>query len=530
MTNRDLGELGEATLKTWVAQVGVTANKASQDKRGWDFILEVPYENIKKNTQPFDKLINPMQCLIQVKSTDNNNTGRLSIKLSNWVRLVKTKLPAFFLILDFNGENKCQKAYLIHVYKDEIKKVLKRLRNLSSKIDSLKLNKKSLSLKWNEKNLISSLDGKGLIDSIVDHISDFATYSMRKNKLIEKTGYENEKGKITFNINMPDSYKEDNFGEFWVDFTLGIIENIEIKEGEIWDLRFGIPSPQPIKKLDPGTVFKSIPEYSEDILLIREVEKGNEIRIPVKVIVPAGIEKVAKKEDLKMLLKFPEGHILIAPFKSGIKYKINIPDPLEKYSHKKLDLIADIILFMKSIDGKIQLFLGTDSLGNGLVDSKKIPEDFYKWAEKIKKISDIAKSFNIMDQLKVKPIELWQEKDKIKLLNLLLSKEKIKDKIRFSFDADEDFSEGERVCIPHVMNIFIGQFNLLIVSAFLGRIILKDNSTELDYLVKVEESKIIRKQALNIGDEFPKSESDFAKEVEELYKNEFNILNVFDKK
>jgi len=529
LTNRDLGELGEATLKTWVAQVGVTANKASQDKRGWDFILEFPYENIKKNTQSFDKSINPMQSLIQVKSTDNN-TGRLSIKLSNWIRLVKTKLPAFFLILDFNGGNRCQKAYLIHVYKDEIKRVLKRIRKLSSKIDSLELNKKTLSLKWSDKDLISSLDGKGLTDSIAKHIGDFDTYSMRKNELIEKIGYENEKGKITFNMNIPDYYREDNFGEFWVDFTLGIIEDIEIEEGEIWDLRFGIPSPQPIKKLDPGTVFKSIPEHSEDVLLIREVRTGNEIRIPVKVIVPAGIEKVAKKEDLKMLLKFPEGHIIIAPFKSEIKYKINIPDPLEKFPYKKLDLIADIILFMKNIDGEIELFLGTDSLGNGLVDSKKIPEDFYKWAEKIKKISDIAKSFKIMDQLIVKPIELWQEKDKIKILNLLLSKEPIKDKIRFSFDANEDISEGERVCIPHVMNIFIGEFNLLIVSAFLGRIIPKETSAKLDYLVEVEESKIIRKQALNIGEEFPKSESDFAKEVEELYKNEFNILNVFDKK
>ena len=39
---RDVGELGESTLKLWASQANIVANKATQDKAGWDFLLEFP--------------------------------------------------------------------------------------------------------------------------------------------------------------------------------------------------------------------------------------------------------------------------------------------------------------------------------------------------------------------------------------------------------------------------------------------------------------------------------------------------------
>ena len=59
--NRDLSELGESTLKAWAAQQGVTAEKAIPDKRGWDFVLEIPPH--QESVSSSDTSI---RCIVQV--------------------------------------------------------------------------------------------------------------------------------------------------------------------------------------------------------------------------------------------------------------------------------------------------------------------------------------------------------------------------------------------------------------------------------------------------------------------------------
>ena len=146
MGRRNLGELGENTLRVWASQEGATLNKANVDRSGWDFILEFPVDNIDARSEP-DKRDEAYQCLIQVKSTDSLKSFP-SIKLSNWKRLVETPLPAFFVILHFDGEDTCQSAFLVHVWKSEIARVLKCARDLGVKGKGSELHKHSLRLKW----------------------------------------------------------------------------------------------------------------------------------------------------------------------------------------------------------------------------------------------------------------------------------------------------------------------------------------------------------------------------------------------
>ena len=128
MGKRRVGKLGESTLYQWCAQVGITANKAIDDEQGWDYILEFPLGNSTTNIQiPLDRMPFPIKCLVQVKSTDGTD-GKWSIKLSNWIHLINNPLPTFFLVFEFDGADSCQRAFLVHIDKIYIEKVLKRLR------------------------------------------------------------------------------------------------------------------------------------------------------------------------------------------------------------------------------------------------------------------------------------------------------------------------------------------------------------------------------------------------------------------
>ena len=129
MALRNLGEMGERTLGLWASQVGISANKSDPDKTGWDFFLELPLELDASETVtvPLDKVARSIQCLVQVKSTDRQPKQR-QVKLSNWQKMVMSPLPAFFLVLEFDGKDRCQRAYLVHVGAEHIRRVLKRLR------------------------------------------------------------------------------------------------------------------------------------------------------------------------------------------------------------------------------------------------------------------------------------------------------------------------------------------------------------------------------------------------------------------
>ncbi len=65
--SRDLGDLGELVLQAWCAEIGITANKPTKDKYGWDFYSEFP-QQIDLTTEFVHKA--PAECKVQVKATD----------------------------------------------------------------------------------------------------------------------------------------------------------------------------------------------------------------------------------------------------------------------------------------------------------------------------------------------------------------------------------------------------------------------------------------------------------------------------
>ncbi|NEQ28685.1 MAG: DUF4365 domain-containing protein, partial [Microcoleus sp. SIO2G3] len=112
MTGRDVGAMGEATFKRWCSSAGFTANGAQMDKTGWDFLVEFPWQQDER--LPRDLLPAPVECRVQIKSTDKKQKG-VSVKLSALNRLVKAPIPTFFCFIEFDGQDQEQAAYLVHV-------------------------------------------------------------------------------------------------------------------------------------------------------------------------------------------------------------------------------------------------------------------------------------------------------------------------------------------------------------------------------------------------------------------------------
>lgn len=235
---RNIGDMAEAQVRKWCGEVNITANPSFSDREGWDFILQFP--EVLPGDSPLDLIQPRIECFVQVKGVGTAK-NRLSLPLSNWMKLVFSPLPAFFLIIDYGNNNTDpEQAYMVAVDETVISNVMKRLRQISPNAPA-SLQKKTLDLVWKEENRLMSLDGKGLQSAIQNHIgNDFGTYILEKDRLRKEIGI-NTPFLARFSLCQMKIY--DNLREQQVDFAVGLIDEIPISKLVIEEnIRFGIPA------------------------------------------------------------------------------------------------------------------------------------------------------------------------------------------------------------------------------------------------------------------------------------------------
>jgi len=237
--------MAQAKLQEWAGQVSITANPASQDREGWDFFLQFPLSQASESI-PLDLRPSRIECLVQVKGLGLSHSKkpvkrrRKSIELSNWEKLVKSPLPAFFLIVDYGSSNDPRNAYLIHVDQKWISSVLERLRKVPTEGKD-RVNKQTLDLVWSEVNRIVSLDGQGLKSAIEKCIgNDFDGYVANKQKLRSEVGID---APIVLHITSERFRNNDDLFNQLIDFAIGLRDSIPVSQLIVEkQVRFGIPA------------------------------------------------------------------------------------------------------------------------------------------------------------------------------------------------------------------------------------------------------------------------------------------------
>ncbi len=313
---RDLGEMAQATLKNWAAQVSITANNSTSDREGWDFLLQFPPEPPTPGV-PLDLRTTRIECFVQVKGIGTSTRQRKSVELSNWDKLVGSPLPAFFLVVEFGTEEVPQNAYLIHVNEEWIARVLKRLRELPES-ERESLNKHTLDLTWSLTNRIDSLNGRGLESEIRRHVgSNFDTYVQNKEKLRETVGRTSD-AIIQFTSaefkNVHDMHEE------WVDFAIGLRNSISTSKITIdKQVRFGIPT----ERIEhEGGVISITPSGNPVDLEISNTQKTMQSRFRSTLYTPAPFDPkgIIPKEQFKVRIRSEMGDFVFRPFVNPIEF------------------------------------------------------------------------------------------------------------------------------------------------------------------------------------------------------------------
>jgi len=535
MDLRDLSEMGERTLGIWAAQVGISANKSDPDKTGWDFFLELPlvFDRSETITLPLDKVARPIQCLVQVKSTDRQ-PRKCQIKLSNWVRLVESPLPAFFLVLEFDGMDSCQRAYLVHVGEKYIRRVLKRLRELGCDRGP-DLHKMTLQFVYSEDERLSSADGKGLQQAICRHVDSLEAYVAWKLEVLRTVGYED--GKWEINLAGPPPLSEVDVQEYLIDFTLGLIPSIEAKHVEVRDVRFGIPSQEPTYISTQGAVLEitNREPFGDGTILLTTPDSVKQLRLDTQVYLPQGIGFELDQEHFKVRFAAPFIDFIFWPFQAGkADFRYELPRASERYNLVQLQPVSELalLLYNASIrNGRIEFEARIDSgpFCTGYIDVRgTVSKQVADYANAIVCAWTVAKHFDIHHAVKLKPIELLQQELRLIFMASVVSPTQPSARVLY-WSSDDPSDGGKSACLPYVTDAVIGQYRMAIAVAIIGQSEAtgqtgQENDKFREFRIETRDLRLCR-QYLCGRDEAPRyTFRDLAQSVVEEYGDSTHIL------
>lgn len=235
---RDLGKAGENKFASWCSDVGITINKAEEDRHGWDYLLELPVN--RATGSAFDLHKSNMICKVQVKATEGKKLSK-SVELSNLHSLATDPLPVFYLFLHFNNNANPVAAYLLHLDENHIRRILKLAREHISAGDGKRLHKKSLTLSYDDNHRLPEASGHGLLEHLREkYYPRWGSLLSAKQEVLNTAGFEDGAGTIQFTIDGADQR------ENLILSSLGYTKKISVSNFSFWNKRFGIKDPNPL--------------------------------------------------------------------------------------------------------------------------------------------------------------------------------------------------------------------------------------------------------------------------------------------
>lgn len=238
-----LGMSGEWTFAALCtspqAKYKANVNRPTNDQHGWDYFIEISPEN--KNTTA-DNEIQVVQCLAQIK-TSRQKSKVVRLKLSNALKAAQTPFPMFIFLLLYQNDTTSPKIFGRHVWQHEITNWLRNARERSAS-GNVRLNKIEIPVQFNASDEIFQPPSDWMYEQVLTHGG--LSYTEAKIQLVKTVGYDGNSYMGTLSIGPIASAKEIALHE------VGILPDLPVTKMEVFDLRFGIRSPQPVFSTEEG--------------------------------------------------------------------------------------------------------------------------------------------------------------------------------------------------------------------------------------------------------------------------------------
>ncbi|WP_460134703.1 hypothetical protein [Pseudomonas sp. S1_E04] len=478
---RDMGKAGERFFGAWCAAAGMTANGSETDQNGWDVFVEI--DETPEEYDPLSLHEGLIETKIQVKSTDGVKRT-VDVELSNLKKMATSALATFYVLLEFESGESPTRAYLLHIDHDLSEKILKRVSDLKSKDQTVKLNKKYMRLNFIDEVL--PLSASNLKKMILAHIGPSnSIYVENKIKHLNSVGFENGKYQFQFSISGDEQLKK------LIDISLGKNEIIEVENVFSSTLRFGTLSNK--SNLLSDTALLSMPDVApseKGSLVFRDTTTGRSLTFPIDLFrspfnswIPEEFRKVRMVANSFELNINNYGKSFNITIKTHLLDQFPIEDTLKMFK----------LTQMLSAPEKIRITFNFKNLTSDLkLQSGESFPDCSAEIELLEKALKIKNYYELDTPLSLTNSELGRIHYQVRALDLLISDRL--DVIRITFSSEEDIEQGTNVDCFHVCNFQMGGYVFIELTIFSGEIFTTDGK----YAIIPNERKPLYKTASNI--------------------------------
>lgn len=478
---RDMGKAGERFFGAWCAASGMTANGSETDQNGWDVFVEI--DETPEEYDPLSLHEGLIETKIQVKSTDGLKRT-VDVELSNLKKMATSALATFYVLLEFESGEAPTRAYLLHIDHDLSEKILKRVSDLKSKDETVKLNKKYMRLHFIDE--ILPLSASNLKKMILSHIGPSnSSYVENKIKHLSSVGFENGKYQFQFSISGDEQLQK------LIDISLGKNEIIKVENVFSSTLRFGTLSNKPYLLSD--TALLSMPDVApseKGSLVFRDTSTGRSLTFPTDLFrspfnswIPEAFRKVrmvANSFELSMSNYRKSFNITV---NTHLLDQFAIEDAL-----KMLKLTQ-----MLSVPENIRITFNFKKLTWDLkLQSGESFPDCSAEIEILEKALKVKNYFELDTPLSLTNPELGRIHKQVRALDLLISNRL--DVIRLTFSSEEYIEQGTNVDCYNVYSFQMGGYFFIELTVFSGEIF----TTDEKYAIIPNERNSLYKTALNI--------------------------------
>lgn len=487
MQERDLGSMGEALFMQLCATVGLICNASSKDSAGWDFIVDFPTQLL---THPInDRSASPIECKVQVKATDGS-TKKVQITLSNMMRLCRSKLPAFFFFIEYNGENIPKAVYIRHVDKNLIFKTLKRARENSVLKNKKQLNKINLTVTFDDSHKLNEITGCDLKSAIESYMTEgMEVYTENKINDLRKLGYENGGYSLTFQTKATLEYGD------LIDASLGWIDKAKVSNIKCFDNRFDISIPiEEMNSTEAELSFGFENLEREATLKITNSSTRKSIRVQCKIYTsPFSVN--APDEHVKARLKSSYFDILIS-LKTGIlTYRFDSSNNTLNLFEIRDNLTLmrwvyeqqDVLEFELSIPNQSENLTLFTNVNEKFKQDISLIESCIQALTTVENAIVISNQLGIEAQVKTTITDLNKYSERTNMIGGLFNKPDDKPVIKLSFkEKIESPPDKINACCLAVLSTKLGDFKIYVIITITGEGVYYEN----EYLLSNSHIKI----------------------------------------
>lgn len=208
----DVGDLGEAEFDRWCIKANVVANQTQRDRKGWDFIVELPATDPRFRHDE-------ITAKVQVKATKHGAQGA-HIKLDNLARMATDPMPWFVLYYAFDSAGEIEATHMVHV--DE--RIIANAHDVIAAESSGELHRRKIQVKWEPTDQIDHANPRALLQRLTDSVGG-SMYDYSENKARWNTKALTRR--ISGSLSFPGSHNEAY--ERLADLAVGLVEELPVE-------------------------------------------------------------------------------------------------------------------------------------------------------------------------------------------------------------------------------------------------------------------------------------------------------------